>query len=164
LQLLPAIAVFFALACEFLGSFISSRRVNLAAAVLIAVSYFSVWQNSPICLREARANGRERLAFDQQLADALKSLPRSASLMMECSSHPGAMQMAGIPFKRVLRESNHPAWENGLARPALAADFIIAFPGDAVASAVSRFPQGLEPVATIGTPMQPKALIYRATH
>jgi hypothetical protein len=164
LQLLPAIAVFFALACEFLGNFVSFRRVSMAAALLIAVSYFSVWQNTPICLREAQANGRERLAFEQQLADALKSLPKSASLMMECSSHPGAMQMAGIPFKRVLRESNHPAWENGLAQPAQAADFIIAFPGDAVARAVSRFPQGLEPVATIGTPLQPKALIYRATH
>jgi hypothetical protein len=164
LQLLPAIAVFFALACEFLGNFVSPTRVSLAAAVLIAVSCFSIWQNTPICLREARVNGRERLAFEQQLADALKSLPKSASLMMECSSHPGAMQMAGIPFKRVLRESNHPAWEKGLAQPAQAADFIIAFPGDVVAGAVKRFPHGLEPVATIGTPLQPKALIYRATH
>lgn len=164
LQLLPAVAVFFALACEFLTNFISSSRMVLAATLLIAVSYFPVWQNTPICLREAQINGRERLAFEQQLADALKSLPKSASLMMDCSSHPGALQMAGVPLKHVLRESNHPAWENGLAQPAKAADFIIAFPGDAVARAVSRSPQGLEPVATIGTPLQPKALIYRATH
>jgi hypothetical protein len=163
LQLLPAVAVFFALACEFLGNFISSTRVNLAAALLIAISYFSVWQNKPICLREAQVNGRERLAFEQQLADALKSLPKSASLMMDCSSHPGAMQMAGIPFRRVLRESNHPAWENALAHPGQSADYVIAFPGDAVASAVNRFPQGLEQVATIGTPLQPRALIYRGS-
>jgi hypothetical protein len=163
LQLLPAIAVFFALACEFLANFVSYRRVSLAAALLIGVSYFSVWQKTPICLREAQANGKERLVFEQELASALKSLPKSATLMMDCSAHPGAMQLAGIPLKRVLRESDYPAWQNGLAQPAQAADYIIAFPGDAVAGAVSRFPQGLEPVATIGTPLQPKALIYRAT-
>ena len=164
LQLLPAIAVFFALACEFLTNFISSTRVNLAAALLITISYCPVWQNSPICLREAQVNGRERLAFEQQLAAALKSLPKSATLMMDCSSHPGAMQMAGIHFRRILGESNYPAWQTALTRPGQSADYIIAFPGDVVASAVNRFPQGLEPVATIGTPLQPKALIYRATH
>lgn len=163
LQLLPAIAVFFALACEFAARFFPARYVAWAAAVLIGASYFSVWHRTPICLREAQANGRDRMALEQELAARLKALPASATLMMNCGAHPGAMQMAGIPFRRMLRESNPPYWEEALTQPARSADYIIAFPGDDVDRAVHRFPKGLEPIATIGTPLRPKAVIYRAT-
>jgi hypothetical protein len=162
LQLLPAIAVFFGLACEFAANFFPRRIVAGAAVLLIAVSYLSVWYKTPICLREAQANGKERMALELELAAALKAIPPSATLMMDCGAHPGAIQMAGIPFRRVLRESNPPYWEIALTRPAQSADFIVAFPGDDVARAVWLFPQGLEPVATIGTPSRPKAVIYRS--
>jgi hypothetical protein len=132
------------------------------AALLIAVSCFSVWHKKPICLREAQANGRERMALEQELAARLKSIPSAATLMMDCGAHPGAIQMAGIPFHRVLRESNPPYWEIALTRPAQSADYIIAFPGDDVSRAVRLFPQGLEAIATIGTPGQAKAVIYRS--
>jgi hypothetical protein len=164
LQLLPAIAVFAALACEFAARFFPVRRVAVAAVLVITASYLSVWHKTPICLREAQANGRERMALELEIAARLKTLPQSASLMMNCGSHPGAMQMAGIPFRRMLRESNPPYWELALTRPAESADYIIAFPGDDVDHAVHAFPEGLTPVATIGTPSQPKALIYRSTH
>ena len=130
---------------------------------LIAASCFSVWHKTPICLREAHANGNERMALERELAARLKTLPPSATLMMDCGAHPGAVQMAGIPFRRVLRESNPPYWEAALTQPARSADYIIAFPGDAVDHAVHLFPQGLEAIATIGTPGQAKALIYRST-
>ena len=71
--------------------------------------------------------------------------------------------MVGVPLKRRVCENNHPGWEDALARPAQSADYIVAFAGDPVARAVHDHPQGLEAVATIGTPSQPKALIYRAT-
>jgi hypothetical protein len=83
--------------------------------------------------------------------------------MMNCGAHPGALQMAGISLKRTLSESTHPYWENALARPAQSADYIVAFAGDDVARAVHEHPQGLEAIAIIGTPLQPKALIYHAT-
>ena len=164
LQLLPAIAVFVALACEFAAKFFPTRIVTGAALALIAVSYFSVWHKKPICLREAYANGKERMILEEALAAKLKKLPPSATLMMDCGAHPGAIQMAGIHFTRVLRESNPPYWETALTRPARSADYIIAFPGDDVARAVRRFPESLRPIATIGTPSQPKAFIYAATH
>ncbi len=164
LQLLPAIAVFVALACEFAAKFFPTRIVTGAALALIAVSYFSVWHKKPICLREAYANGKERMILEEALASELKKLPPSATLMMDCGAHPGAIQMAGIHFSRVLRESNPPYWETALSRPARSADYIIAFPGDDVARAVRRFPEGLRPIATIGTPSRPKAFIYAATH
>lgn len=161
LQLLPAVAVFFALACEFAANFFPRRIVTAAAFVLIAASYISVWNKIPICLREAQTNGRDRLQLETAIAAELKTLPSSATFMMDCGPHPGAMQLAGIPFRRVLRESNHPDWTIGLAHPAQAADYLIAFPGDDVARAVRLFPEGLRPIATIGTPVQPGAIIYR---
>src|SRR6478752_7306405 len=68
LQLLPAIAVFAALACEFAGKFFPVRYVAATAALLLAASNLSVWHKTPICLREAQANGRERMALEQELA------------------------------------------------------------------------------------------------
>lgn len=163
LQLLPAVAVFAALGCEFLTNFFRARYIVAAAALVIAASYYSIWQTIPICMREAQVNGRDRMALDRQLADVLKTFPPSATFMMNCGAHPGVTQMAAIPLRRVLCESNNKLWKVALRQPARSADYIIALPGDEVARAVHDFPQELETVATIGTPSQPKALIYRST-
>ena len=122
LQLLPAIAVFVALGYVFLTRLLPASLVAGIVALLLAVSYLTVWQQEPICLREAKANGRARMVFDSRLAAELKELPTSAAIMMYCGAHSGAIQDAGIPFRRVLREGNHPAWEQGLSSPAQAAD------------------------------------------
>jgi hypothetical protein len=180
LQLLPAVAVFVALAYEFLqtvskgqgfqpGREDAPRDRGLSAwpafAVLIVIttSYVSLWRQTPICLREAEANGSARLEFDQQLAAQFKRLPPSSTLMMNCGAHSGAVQIAAIPFRRVLQESNRPYWEAGLAGPSRSADYVIAIAGDDVFRAVRLFPQGLEPVATVGTP-EGQAVIYRSMH
>jgi hypothetical protein len=163
LQLLPAIAVFTALACQFAANFFPRKYVIAGAVLVIMSSYYSVWQKRPICLREARINGAERMAVEQELADKLKSLPQSATVVMYCGAHPAALQMVGVPLKRRVCENNHPGWEDALARPAQSADYLVAFAGDPVAHAVHEHPQGLEAVATVGTPRQPKALIYHAT-
>jgi hypothetical protein len=94
----------------------------------------------------------------------LEAFPSSATFMMNCGAHPGATQMADIPLHRALCESSNRLWNAALKQPARSADYIIAFPGDEVARAVHDFPQELETVATIGTPSQPKALIYHSTH
>jgi hypothetical protein len=163
LQLLPAVAVFAALGCKFLTNFFPSRYVIAAAALVIATNYYSVWQTTPICLREAQVNGKDRMGLDRELAETLKTFPPSATFMMNCGAHPGATQMAGLPLRRVLCESSNRLWKVALKQPARSADYIIAFPGDEVARAVHDFPQELETVATIGTPSEPKALIYRST-
>jgi hypothetical protein len=102
------------------------------------------------------------MAVEQELAEKLKSLPESATVLIYCGAHSAALQMVGVPLKRRLCENHHPGWEDALARPARSADYVVAFAGDPVARAVHEHPQGLEPVATIGTPMQPGAVIYRA--
>lgn len=164
LQMLPAIAVFVALSYEFLGKFVAARLVAAAVVLIALASYISVWQKEPVCLREAKANGSARMAFDAKLAAELEKLPPSASIMMYCGAHAGAIQDAGIPFRRVLREGNHPAWEIGLSGPARAADYVVAIQGDEVSYAVRVFPQGLRLVAKVDTPGEPVALIYRTMH
>ncbi len=164
LQLLPAVAVFVALACEFLSKFVSARMVAVGAVAVVLASYASLWRQPPICLREAEANGRARMEFDQKLAAELSKLPTAATLMMDCSAHPGAVQQAGIAFRRVLRESNPPYWEEGLTHPAQSADYVIAIAGDDVSRAVRLFPQNLTPVARVDTPRGLHAVIYRSVH
>ena len=163
LQLLPAVAVFAALAYELVSKFAPPRMVAIAVGIVVTASYFSVWRHTPICLREAQANGSARLQFDQQLAAELKRLPPSSTLMMDCGAHSGAVQAAAIPFRRVLRESNQPYWEIALTEPGRSADYVVAIGGDVVFRAVRLFPQGLEPVATVGTPAGSQAVIYGST-
>jgi hypothetical protein len=161
LELLPAIAVFFALGFKFLGNFFSPPRVAAAAALVVLLSYASIWQRTPLCLREARVNGRTRMVFEQQVATVLPKLPAGSTLLMDLSDHPGAVQKAGIPFRRVLRESNPPFWEAALADPARSADYVIAFPGDQVWYALRRSQQGLKLVATVNSGRQ-SAVVYRS--
>ena len=132
--------------------------------LLAVVSYLSVWQTTPICLREARVNGKARADLTAKLAEELSRLPDNATLMMFGGWYPGAVQRAGIHFRRVLRESNHPDWEKGLNDPAHAADYIIAVEGDEVFYATHLFPHQLRLVATLDTPTQPKVFIYHSVH
>jgi hypothetical protein len=166
LQMLPAVAVFSALAVEFAANLFPRRRVAAAAVLLVfmVLSYGSVWRTRPIVVREARANGWDRMQFEQRLAAELKRLPANATLMMDCSAYSGAVQTAGIPFQRMLRESNPPYWEIALSQPAQSADYVIAIDHDAVANAVRIFSKNLESVATVGTPGGRHATIYRAMH
>jgi hypothetical protein len=164
LQMLPAVAVFGALAFEFLAKLMPARIPGIVIVLAVAASYGSAWQKSPICLREAEVNGSARMAFEEKLALELKKLPPGTTLMMECGAHPGALQNAGIHFRRVLREGNHPEWTMGLSDPVHAADYLVAFQGDELSLAVRVFPQGLRPVAIVETPGQSKATIYRTMH
>ena len=113
---------------NFSPDFSASRYVVAAAALVIAASYYSVWHATPICLREAQVNGKDRMALDRQLAETLKTFPPSATFMMNCGAHPGATQMAGVPLRRVLCESSNRLWKAALKQPARSADYIIAFP------------------------------------
>jgi Dolichyl-phosphate-mannose-protein mannosyltransferase len=162
LQLLPAIAVFAALAAELASRLVPLRLAVGALLLLAAASYIVVWRYTPICLREAEANGAARLAFDTKLGDRLKKLQSGATLMMYCGEHPGAIQASGIPFRRVLREGNHPDWEIGLSDPAQAADYLVAITGDDMALAIRLFPRGLVLVDTMDAPGRRKAFLYRS--
>lgn len=152
LELLPAFAVFAALAANFAIGLISRRPVRTAIGValllLVTGSYVSVWHEGPVCFREAWLNSRDRIALENELAQNLEKLPRDSMLLMYLGDHVGALQTAGIPLSHVINEGNHRPWkkpsdpdglwERALANPRQYADFIVASNGDAVATAVEK--------------------------
>lgn len=155
LELLPAFAIFVPAASSFLISKVfelpsisNSWRSWQPAAVFLVVmglailNYSAIWRHDPICYREASENNRGRIALDKQLADWFQRFPPNATLLMYLGEHPGALEEAGIPLRRVINEGNHrmwkqPAdpqglWERALADPAAYSDFAIGFEGDPV--------------------------------
>jgi hypothetical protein len=175
IQLLPALAVFLALAVSYGVSFVKAPLARTAVAILgvalVAASYGGVWHAQPACFREAWVNSRTRLQLERTLADQLTNLPAQATLLMYLGEHVGALQDAGIPLKRTINEGNHRVWkqpsdpqglwEQALANPAKFADFVVAFEGDAVWQAVEA--RGLPAVAIIAVNGQQKATIFQ-TH
>lgn len=171
LELLPAVAVFAAVTFDTLER-ASGRLAWRAAiaAVAIAVlggSYISAWKATPITIQEAIANARTRIPYERALADALSRLPRSARLLMYTGAHPGALQLADIPLRRVVNESNHPQWEQALHDPAAQVDYVVAADGDPVAQSAARHRESLAPLAIVESSGQPRTTLYKtqpATH
>jgi hypothetical protein len=139
--------------------------------LFIVVSYAAVWWAQPISFREAWVNSRTRIALERELAKTLKALPPHSTLLMYLGDHPGALQDAGIPLRRLIYEGNHRTWvqpsdpeglwERALAGPAKYADFVVASDGDAVSTSVQK--QGLIPLVVIHVTGQPRVTVYR-TH
>ena len=175
LELLPALSaalgilVYLAMKLsQGLGIF---RGVTALVVVVIAVAaYAPVWQTQPICLREAMVNSRGRIALEKQLATWLAKLPPDSTLLMYLGEHPGAVQQAGIPLKRVINEGNHRVWNqpsdpNGLWEQALAdpqrfVDYVVAFDGDSVWAATRG--RGFKELVEIEVTGLPRAILFRA--
>ncbi|HET9406485.1 MAG TPA: glycosyltransferase family 39 protein [Candidatus Sulfotelmatobacter sp.] len=151
-------------------SAIPPRALAVLLVLALAVfSYASVWQSTPICLREAQANMRGRAALETQLSKWLDGLPPDSTLLMYLGGFPGTLERAAIPLKRVVNEGNHRVWkqpkdpeglwERALADPARFADYAIAFEGDPVWQAVQ--PRHMNEIVEIKVTDQPRAVIYR---
>src|SRR6266536_2281461 len=190
LELLPAIAVYAGLVpwavsrllARFAVPHRNRRRLTAAAtvgllAVDLAAGSTSAWCFSyrsqdhqwprqwmiPVCYREAWVNSRDRLALESQLAEILAKIPSNATVLMYTSDHVGALQMAGIHFKRVISESAYFHWDAALSAPFAAADYIVAIDGDPVAEAVRIHPRGLTKLAILHTQRQPDVAVYRGS-
>ncbi len=173
-QLLPALAVFVALAAFYSLSFIKQPAgklvVALAAVALVIASYTTVWRAQPVCFREAWINSRTRLQLESSLAEQLQRLPANSTLLMYLGEHVGALQNAGIPLKRTINEGNHRVWrqpsdpeglwEQALQDPAKFTDYVVAFEGDPVWQAIAG--HGMQAVAIIAVNGQRKATIFRS--
>ena len=175
IQLLPAVATFFAVSVYFLTTLARSPTgkaavTALAAAVVIA-SYASVWRAQPVSFREAWVNSRSRVALERALAANLRKLPPEATLLMYLGDRVGALQRAGIPLSRVIQEGNHRTWkqpsdpeglwERALANPAALADYAISIGDDQVARSARQ--HALPALVIVETTGQPPATIY-STH
>ncbi len=166
LQLLPAVAVFTAVAMAYGLARTDGRRrqvvVPLVFCAVLVGSYLSAWGKTPISLREARVNSRTRIAYEKMLAHQLEDIPATARLLMFVGDHVDALRRADVPLRRVVNESNYPLWQQALQEPAHYADYVIAMDGGPVAQAVSRHPQDLEPLLVITSTDQPRTTIYKS--
>ena len=165
LELLPAFAVFIALAGGLLLP--DRRRMTIAIALLLIVflsaSYALVWHKTPISLQEARVNSVDRVRYEKDVAVALHSVPRGSRMLMYLSDHVGAVQAAGIPFKNIVNEGNYLHWTWALAAPETqGVQYVLAASGDPVEKAMQGVDVCLYPVsASINDPGEPQTVLYR---
>ena len=165
LELLPAVAVFAGVTFQTLrrvsGRFAWRAAIAAVAIAMLAGSYISVWRATPVSIQEAVTNSRTRIPYERALARALDHLPRSARLLMYTGAHPGALQLAAIPLRRVVNESNHPQWELALHDPAAQVDYVVAADGDSVAQSADSHRDTVVPIAIVQSSGQPRTTIYK---
>jgi hypothetical protein len=172
IEMLPAFAVFTAVAAYGVLRFTSSSRTRLAIAAVFlivpTISYVQVLRAGPVSFEEAVINSRTRISLESQLARYLEVLPANSTFLMYLGDHVGALQQAGIPLAHVINEGNHRPWkrptdpdglwEQALQHPAAYADYVIAFEADPVATSVER--SEITVLAILRVTGQPQATIY----
>ena len=173
LQLLPAVALFSAVALDALFSAIGNplARQALSAAALA----FCFWTESQATVRpasflEARDNMRGRVALQERLAIELERLPPESSILMALRDFPGAPQRAGVHLRRLINENDLRLWrrpqdEQGLWTRALQdpqqyVDYALGFAGDPVDASATQ--HHLPALAILEVTGQPRATLYRA--
>lgn len=173
IELLPAFAIFTAIAAWGLIRFLSSSKTRaLVSAVFVglaAFSYFQVFRSGPVSLQEAKINSRTRISLETEVASILETLPSGSTFLMYLGDHVGIFQQAGIPLARVINEGNHRPWkrpedpdglwERALKDPAKYADYVIAFDSAQVSAQVNQ--HELSSIAIVRVTGQPQASIYQ---
>lgn len=173
LEMLPAFAVFTAVAAYGLIRFASTTPSRLVIAIVflafVSISYIQVWRKDPVTLEEAVVNSRSRIALESAVAARLELLPADSNFLMYLGDHVAALQQAGISLSRVINEGNHRPWkgasdpeglwERALKEPAKYADYVVAFDSDPVASSVNK--SDLATLVIVRVTDQSQATIYR---
>jgi len=166
-QLIPALVIFGSvLLYLLLRKFTWPKAKYLVAILAVAFagwSYYGVWHETPIALREARVNAVDRMAIEKELAAQIEQLPPSSTLLMYLGEHGGALQRIGFPLRQTINEGNYRYWQSTLMSPASMADYVVATQGDQVDTAVKAHPQGLEAVVVVQAWRQNPITIYRST-
>ncbi len=164
MELLPAFALFVGCLLAVLLSWLPRFRLYavLASLLLVVANSVVLLRSRPLVFQEAQVNSRSRVAFETALAKALLGMPTQGRILMNVSSHVGAVQQAGIPLRRIVNEGDYLTWRDALEDPARAASMVVALDGDPVSQAVQRHPEGLQLMKVICSTGQPCARIYRA--
>ncbi len=172
LQVLPAVAVFSALAVGWMLMRTSRRRMRtILAGMAVGVWVWGTFAGGeePASLLEATHNMGSRVELQQRLAVELERLPRESSILMALRDFPGAPQRAGFDLKRVINENDQRLWVRpvdpdglwpcALQNPAGFVDYAVGFSGDPVDASAQQ--NHLSAVLSIDVEGQPRATIYR---
>ena len=169
-EMLPAFALFAAVTAGWLQQRLAAsqplvvRLMPPISLLLVAINAVAMMYRVPLVLKEAMVNSTTRIAFEQAIANELKSFPRGVPILMYNSDHVGALQRAGIPLKQTLSETDYDTWKVALADPAKHAAYVVAIEGDPVSAAVAAHPEGLTEMVVLCTTGQPCARTYRSSH
>jgi hypothetical protein len=167
-QLIPVFAVLGALLLYlFLRRFWWREMkvlVAIGACLFVAWSYFGVWREAPLCLREARVNSVDRMAIEGKLTAELTQVSKASTVLVYLGEHGDALQQIGFPLRRTINECHKRYWKSALMNPAMMADFVVATKGDPVAQAVYEHPENLVKVAELTVPRQNPITVYRSTY
>jgi hypothetical protein len=135
---------------------------------IAAASYVSAWRAEPLSFTEARVNSKGRVALESAVMRAVLSLPEKTTYLMYLGEHVAVFEQAATPLEHVVNEGNHRPWkrpedphglwERALADPACCVNYVIAFDGDPVDTAVNKSKLTLQSV--IHVLGQPAARIY----
>ncbi len=165
LYMLPAAAVFVAIALFFLLSLAPRRAFVIAltsvAAVFLGVSYGTIWRSGPVCLHEPQANSPVRIDIERRIGAKLKELPPSSTMLAQIGYYSGVYERAGIPLKRTINETDFRLWQAALADPAGHADYLVAADEDRVAATAREHASEFDAIAHFEAPGQPSVTVYR---
>ena len=163
MELLPAFALFAGCLPAVLVSRLPRFRfyVMLGSLLLVVANSVVLLRSRPLVFQEAQANSRSRIAFETALARVLVAMPAQGRILMNVSSHVGAVQQAGIPLRRIVNEGDYLTWRDALEDPARGASLVVALDGDPVSQAVQHHPEGLQLMKVVCSTGQPCARIYR---
>ena len=172
MEMLPAFAIFCAMALSWMQAKMRAERekhvvlmgelVYPVALAVCAANAVAMMHEKPLVLREAIANSRTRVPFEEAVARELGAMRPGVPILMETGSYVGALQRAGVPLARTINEAGYFGWRDAVADPAGHAAFVVAFEGDAVDAAVKAHPAGLTELTVLRTTGQPAARIYRS--
>jgi hypothetical protein len=172
MELLPALAIYAALAAEQLERWlqgktsdwarIGARFWRIAAMLLCLANCIVMMYKIPLVLKEGRVNSTTRVSLEHALATVIEEMPQSVPLMMSLTNHVGAVQTAARPLRSIVSEDDDQSWQAALKDPALHAGYIVALDGDPVAESVAKNPRGLSEIEVICTTQQPCAKIYQS--
>ena len=172
MELLPALAIYPALAAENLERWLQKKtsdwaRLSVrlwqpAAMILCVANCLAMMYFIPLVLKEGVVNATTRVSLEHSIAIALEEMPLNVPVMMSITNHVGALQTAGRTLKSVISENDDQSWQAALKDPAHSAAYIIAIGDDAVGKAVVAHPDGLTETEVICTTGQPCAKIYQS--
>jgi hypothetical protein len=172
MELLPALAVYAALAAERLELWMRSQENwwklagkywQPAVMLLCVANCLAMMYQVPLVLKEAMVNSTTRVALEKEIAFVLENIPVNEPVMMALGSHVGAVQSSGRTLVSMVSENDSESFDKALADPAANAAFVIAIDGDAVTQAVAEHPQALVEQYVMCTTGQPCARLYQST-
>ena len=125
---------------------VTPRRLRTSAAVLIIAAAVAPWLIHPqaerwACWKESQVNSNARRAWTAAAARFLQSKYQSGEgVFTSFGDLTGVFRSAGIPLREILHEGNNPEWMVAQRKPGffLKEGWVVAFSGDAVATAIQR--------------------------